>query len=132
MTPTTELQTTTLNGPALAWAVGRAEGMEMFIISGQYQNGPGVFALLAGRAVRWQPEVDANQAWPLMLKHGHRIRLHLDFQCNAASYLEAGIRCGFTANEMLTAVLRTLVSYKFGRFVAIPTELIEPDQGGAA
>lgn len=66
MTLTTELPTSTLIGPALAWAVGLAEGLDMYIKSSQYLNGPGVFANLGGRPVRWSPETDWNQAGPLI------------------------------------------------------------------
>ncbi|XXF10167.1 DUF2591 family protein [Pseudomonas sp. D2-3] len=124
MTPTTELPTSTLTGAALAWAVGTAEGLDLYIKPGQYGSGAGVFANINGRATRWWPESDAAQAWPLLVKHGRRVRLRLDFQCNGASYLEAGIRCGHTASDMLTAAMRTLVSIKLGPVVMIPAELL--------
>lgn len=124
MTQLAEAQTSTLTGTALAWAVGSAEGLGLYIKPGQYGSGPGVFANINGRATRWWPDRDAAQAWPLLLKHGRRVRLHLDFQCNGASYLEAGIRCGHTANDILTAAMRAIVSMKLGRFAQIPAELL--------
>ncbi|UQY33786.1 DUF2591 domain-containing protein [Pseudomonas fulva] len=124
MTPTTELPTSTLTGAALAWAVGTAEGLDLYIKPGQYGSGAGLFANINGRATRWWPERDAAQAWPLLEKHGRRVRLHLDFQCNGASYLEAGIRCGHTARDMLTAAMRAIVSIKLGPVAVIPAELL--------
>lgn len=119
-----EMRTSSLTGNALAWAVGETEGMDMYIKPGQYGSGPGVFANISGRAVRWWPDQDAAQAWPLLVKHGRRVRLHLDFECNGASYLEAGIRCGHTAGDMLTAAMRALVSIKLGPVALIPAELL--------
>lgn len=120
----TEVQTSTLTGPALAWAVGTAEQLDMYIKPGQYASAPGVFATISDRAVRWWPDHDPAQAWPLLVKHGQRERLQLDFQCNGASYLEAGIRCGHTARDMLTAVMRAIVSMKLGPVALIPAELL--------
>ncbi|OLU15362.1 hypothetical protein BVH01_16210 [Pseudomonas sp. PA1(2017)] len=124
MTQLVEMQTSTLTGGALAWAVGTAEGLDLYIKPGQYGSGPGVFANINGRATRWWPDQDAAQAWPLLEKHGRRVRLHLDFQCNGASYLEAGIRGGHTANDMLTAAMRTIVSMKIGPVALIPAQLL--------
>ncbi|SDF23543.1 phage protein NinX family protein [Phytopseudomonas seleniipraecipitans] len=124
MTQLTEVQTSTLTAGSLAWAVGTAEGLDMYIKPGQYGSAPGVFANISGRAIRWWPEQDAAQAWPLLVKHGRRERLHLDFQCNGASYLEAGIRCGHKARDMLTAAMRAIVSMQLGPVALIPAELV--------
>ncbi|WP_437881064.1 phage protein NinX family protein [Pseudomonas sp. LRF_L74] len=123
MTQHIEMQTSSLAGSALAYATGLAEGLAMFILPPEYGTGHRLFATIGGRDVRWNPQEDPAQAWPLLIKYGRRIRLHLDFQCNGASYLEAGIRAGYTANDMLTATLRALVAKKFGSFVQVPVEL---------
>lgn len=66
MNQLTEVQTSTLTGPALAWAVGTAERLDMYIKPGQYGSGPGVFANISGRAIRWKPEEDWSQTGPLI------------------------------------------------------------------
>lgn len=133
MNHTTSVRTSTLKGTALAHAVAQAGHLKMFILPSEYATGPRLFVTHNnGKVERWWPDQDAGQAWPLLCKHGRRIRLELHFHDHAASYLEAGIRCGHTANDMLTAALRALVSHHLGPTVEIPTELLETGQGGAA
>lgn len=124
--------TSHLTGRALAYAVARATKQTLEILPSEYGTGPRLFIKQGHEIVRYRPDADPAQAWPLLIKYGRRIRLHLDFQCNGASYLEAGIRTGHTANDMLTAALRALVSHLIGPQVDIPVELLGASQGRAA
>ena len=129
---TTPTRTSHLSGRALAYAVAKATSQPLEILPSEYGTGPRLFAKQGLEIVRYRPDLDPAQAWPLLVKYGRRCRLHLDFQCNGASYLEAGIRTGHTANDMLTAAMRALVSHLLGPQVDIPTELLEATQEGAA
>lgn len=132
MNQTTELQTSALTGPALAWAVGLGEGLDMFIQPGQYQNGPGVFANINGRAVRWKPEEDWSQTGPLIEKHHVQSSFNgRGFRTTSGEYWCAYVCTDFGAELFPSgsggtsqiATCRAIVVAKVGERVAIPAEL---------
>lgn len=123
--------TSHLTGRALAYAVAKATNQTLEILPPEYGNGPRLFAKQGRETVRYRPDEDPTQAWPLLVEYGRGTGLRLDFQCNRASYLEAGIRTGHTANDMLTAALRALVSHLLGPQVDIPVDLLDASQGRA-
>ena len=67
-----EVKTTELIGPALDWAVAKADGHEPIVTP--FKNSIGNALYLAEWAqregIRWQPSTDWSQGGPLIEKHG--------------------------------------------------------------
>lgn len=125
--------TSQLTGIALAYAIGQAIKLPLAILPSEYASGPRLFVKETYGLVSFRPDRDPALAWSLFCRYGQQARLELHFHYNGASCLQAGIRAGHTANPMLTAGLRALVSHLHGQAIEIPVELLESEpQAGAA
>jgi len=122
---TKPISTSQLTGIALAYAIGQAMNLPLVILPSEYASGPRLFVKERHGLLSFRPDRDAQQAWPLFCQYGQRARLELHFHYNGASCLHAGIRIGNTADRMLTAGLRALVTHLHGQAVEIPIELLE-------
>lgn len=129
---TKPISTSELSGITLAFAIGTTIRLPLEILPSVYGTGPRLFIKDSIGLRSFRPDRDPALAWSLLCKHGQQARLRLDFHCNAASCLQGGIRTGHTANRMLTAALRALVTHLHGHAIEIPIELIGTDQEGAA
>lgn len=129
---TRPVSTSQLTGIALAYAVGQAMRRPLEILPSDYASGPRLFIREGAELRSFRPDRDPETAWPLLCQYGQQARLELHFHYNGASCLQAGIRTGHTADRMLTAALRALVTHLHGQAIEIPIELLEPAQEGAA
>lgn len=130
---TRPISTSHLSGIALAYAVGSAMQRPMEILPSEYGTGPRLFVKETHGLRPFRPDRDPAEAWALFCRYGQQARLKLHFHYNGASCLQVGIRAGHTANRMLTAALRALVSHLHGQAIEIPVELLDPEpQEGSA
>lgn len=129
---TKPIGTSTLTGIALAYAIGQAMKLPLVILPSEYASGPRLFIKESYGLRSFRPDKDPALAWSLFCRYGQEARLELHFHYNGASCLQAGIRTGHTANRMLTAALRALVTHLHGQAIEIPTVLLEPEQQDGA
>lgn len=129
---TRAISTSQLAGIALAYAIGQTMKLQLVILPSEHASGPRLFVKDTYGLHSFRPDRDPALAWSLFCRYGQQARLELHFHYNGASCLQAGIRSGHTANRMLTAGLRALVSHLHGQAIEIPVELIEPQQKAGA
>lgn len=121
-----EVKTSELIGPALDWMVSRTTNETRVSIWGKslwIEDGNHAGHGSSGQA--YNPSVNAGQGWPIIADIGRRISLELRIDENSASYLNGGIRTGYTAITVLVASMRAIVAAHFGDTVIVPAELIE-------
>ncbi len=122
MTDLIEVKTADLVGEALGWAVGKAEGLEVFLAPPEYGNPWRVFARYQGEAIvhtkRYNPWEDWALAGNLLDKH----RVCLDFKCGLWSAL--GDEWVVGCHTPTIAICRAIVAAKLGEFVQVPRELM--------
>lgn len=124
---TKPISTTQLTGIALAYAIGYAMKLPLVVLPSEYASGPRLFIKETYGLINFRPDRDPATAWPLFCRYGQQARLELHFHYNGASCLQAGIRTGCTADRMLTAGLRALVTHLHGQAIEIPIELLGPE-----
>lgn len=130
-----EVKSTNLEGEALSWAVGKAEGLDVKLAPPIYGNPWRVFARYTGEVTvhdaRYNPHEDWALGGPLIDKHRGSVT------CSA--YL-AGSEFGYNAGPggetpavsyvwctgptALVAFCRSLVNAKLGDIVQVPKELM--------
>lgn len=120
--------TSQLTGIALAYAIGEAMKLPLEILPSEYASGPRLFVKTPHGLVPFRPDRDPREAWALFCRYGQQARLELHFHYNGASCLQAGIRTGNTADRMLTAGLRALVTHLHGQAIEIPIDLLGAEQ----
>jgi hypothetical protein len=130
-----EVKTADLGGEALGWAVGKAEGLDLFLAPPEYGNPHRVFARYQGEAIvhtkRYNPWEDwalggplidridpQEQRFPKVLGGGRSAEVWIDLD-------DGDARVGFGRGEnRLIAAARAYVAAKLGEFVQVPKELI--------
>lgn len=126
-----EMKTAQLIGPALDWAVAKAEGHEPIVTP--FKNSIGNALYLAGWAqregIRWQPSTDWGQGGPLIERlAGFQLKIWLESspgtKCEAAIHDYKGDWIVFGPTPLIAA-MRCLVAAKLGDTVQIPSELIQ-------
>lgn len=123
MTGLTEVRTADLAGEALGWAVGKAEGLDVYLEPPGYNGVPWrVFARYQGEAIvhtkHYNPWEDWALAGPLLEKH--QIWMHVsgvNWNALLATWVDGGDR-------PTVAICRAIVAAKMGEFVQMPKELI--------
>lgn len=125
---TKPINTSQLTGIALAYAIGQAMKLPLVILPSEYASGPRLFVKEPYGLRTFRPDRDPAAAWALFCRYGQQARLELHFHYNGASCLQAGIRTGCTAERMLTAGLRALVTHLHGQAIEIPIALLDPEQ----
>lgn len=119
-----EVKTAELIGPALDWAVAKADGHEPIVMP--FKNSSGNALYLAEWAqregIRWQPSTDWSQGGPLIEQSLLIISPEPSKGWLARSYMDATEYYGPTP---LIAAMRCLVDAKLGDTVQIPSELIQ-------
>ncbi|WP_336334671.1 DUF2591 domain-containing protein [Pseudomonas putida] len=130
MTALIEVKTADLAGEALGWAVGKAEGLDVFLAPPEYGNPWRVFARYQGEAIvhtkRFNPWEDWALGGPLMDKRQALVGTYqipgLADKASARLHHEDQVlwHSGETA---LIAICRAIVATKFGDVVQVPKEL---------
>lgn len=129
MTDLIEVKTAELTGEALGWAVGIAEGLDLFLAPPQYGNPWRVFLRVTGAASSWPKRFNPWQNWELggHLIEKHSVSLHCprhDSDCWAAWITQGGKDVAQGAPLPLPAACRAIVSAKLGAFINVPKELL--------
>ena len=129
MTDLIEVKTADLVGEQLAWAVGKAEGLDVLLAPPIYGNPWRVFVRYTGevtiREVRYNPWEDWAVGGPLMQKHN--VSLHCpqpDWHYWAAWIIDNGKDVAQGADLPLPAACRAIVAHKLGDTVQVPKELM--------
>ncbi|WP_435653057.1 DUF2591 domain-containing protein [Pseudomonas putida] len=129
MTDLIEVKAADLAGEALGWAVGKAEGLDLFLAPPQYGNPWRVFARYQSQAIehtkRFNPWEDWALGGPLIEKR--MVSLHCPQSTDdvwagwvitsKGEFCQAG-------DSALIAACRAIVAAKLGDTVQVPKELI--------
>jgi len=129
MTDLIEVKTAELAGEALGWAIGKAEGLDVFLAPPEYGNPWRVFARYQAAATertgRYNPWEDWALGGPLIEQH--MVSLHCPQSTDdvwagwvitdQGEYCQAG-------NYALIAASRAIVAAKIGDTVKVPKELM--------
>ncbi len=122
MTDLIEVKTADLAGEALGWAVGTAEGLNLFMAPPEYGNPWRVFARYQGQAIehtkRYNPWEDWALAGPLMEKH--RVWMHESGTTWSALITAWVDGC----DRPSVAICRAIVAATLGDTVQVPKELM--------
>lgn len=136
-----EVKTSELEGAALDWAVAKALNLTL---RHQQRNGchaAGYHAVgkaygyiwydtqpngYVGSLYGWNPSRCWKDGGPLIAEQGKRIGLELRISENSASFIQAGMRIGYIASDVLIAACRAIVGAKLGDTVQVPDELVTP------
>lgn len=123
MTDLIEVKTADLVGEALGWAVGKAEGLDVYLEPPGYNGVPWrVFVRYQGQAIehtkRYNPWEDRALAGVLVEKHC----VCLDFKCGLWSALGDEWIAGCQTPPI--AICRAIVAAKLGDTVQVPKELM--------
>lgn len=134
------VKTADLIGPALDWAVAKALGIKL---RHQERNGchaAGYHAVgdhygyiwydtrpngYVGSQYGWNPSRCWKDCGRLIAGAGKTIGLELRIAEGSASFLQSGMRVGYTASDILIAACRAIVAAKLGDEVQVPAELME-------
>lgn len=131
MTDLIEVKTARLVGEQLAWAVGKAEGLDVRLASPGYNGVPWrVFVRYTGEVTVHDARFDPYENWavggPLIDKH-HGSTQHFHGLAEDACYSggPAGAEAWSYGPTALVAFCRGLVHYKLGDTVQVPKELLQ-------
>ncbi|EPJ8753483.1 DUF2591 domain-containing protein [Pseudomonas putida] len=139
MTDLIEVKTADLAGEALGWAVGKAEGLELYLEPPGYNGVPWrVFARYWGEAIehikRYNPWEDWALGGPLAVKyqvslipeaHEGPEGTEMSERWRASVYFKAGEHYGTDyCGTTLIAACQAVVATEFGDTVQVPKELI--------
>ncbi len=145
-----EVKTADLIGPALRYAMATACGFKVERIENdKHDTGPNHWRVISEKHVTetrnglvgyiqpdrtggcycYEPDRDWAQLGGLINWCGKHFRLQIDAADNAASFVQGGVRVGYTANSLLVSICRAIVGARLGDVVQVPAELV---QGGGA
>lgn len=116
-----EMNTLTLTGPALDWAMAMAVGLPVSILPPHYGTGPRVFAAkgsAATRQFRFAPSTDWGQAGAYIEKYGFTFTKFEDGMEAEADGMYA------VGPDHLAAMCRAVVSGWAGLRIQVPVELL--------
>lgn len=130
-TKTVVIETCNLEGEALDWSVGKAEGHKVDIADPQYGNGHRPFIILGMLHVRFRPSSDWTQAGDLVDAHIKRMGDCAE-PANGWDDIPEGRQCFAITHdgEFVTgatkriAVCRAVVLAKLGTSVEVPAVLV--------
>lgn len=116
-----EVKTAELGGAALDWAA--AEAIGAVHKPGHVIEFPDEcpFSWVMGLFV---PSSDWRHGGPLIAEYGKSIGMELRISENSASFLQSGMRVGYTASTVLIAACRAIVAARIGDTIAVPAELL--------
>ncbi|MDD2133324.1 phage protein NinX family protein [Pseudomonas kurunegalensis] len=119
-----EVRVSNLSDEALGWAVGRAEGLDVYLEPPGYNGVPWrVFARYQGRAIEHTKRYNPCEDWALagLLLDKHCISLIYAFEEYEALIGMTG--SGYHPSPTV-AVCRAIVAHKLGDTVQVPKELM--------
>ncbi|MDM9589638.1 DUF2591 family protein [Pseudomonas asiatica] len=123
MTDLIEVRVSNLSGEALGWAVGKAEGLDVYLEPPGYNGVPWrVFARYQGQAIEHTKRYNPWEDWALAGALVDKYRVCLDFKCGMWSALGDEWVAG--CRTPLIAICRAVVAAKLGDTVQVPKELI--------
>ncbi|MPS98252.1 MAG: DUF2591 domain-containing protein [Pseudomonas sp.] len=124
-----------LSGEALGWAVGKAEGLDVYLEPPGYNGVPWrVFARYQGEAIehtkRYNPWEDWALGGPLADRHckvvGFNKHIREDGEWRAFAYKSAPLLMRLAGGEsLLVAICRAIVLLHRGETVQVPRELCQ-------
>ncbi len=129
MTDLIEVNVANLSGEVLGWAVGKAEGLDVFLAPPEYGNPWRVFARYQGQAIEHTKRFNPWENWALggPLIEEHMVSLHCPQSTDdvwagwvitdKGEYCQAG-------NNALIAASRAIVAAKLGDTAQVPKELL--------
>ncbi|WDY60348.1 phage protein NinX family protein [Pseudomonas sp. PSKL.D1] len=138
MTDLIEVKTADLAGEALGWAVGKAEGLELYLVEPQYGTGWRVFSRKMGAVLEYTKRYNPWEDWalggPLIDKH------HVQTSFNGSGFSRSPTGeywCAYVCKpsgqqelpsgggpNALTAACRAVAQAKLGDTVQVPKELM--------
>ncbi|MCA4077443.1 DUF2591 domain-containing protein [Pseudomonas kurunegalensis] len=124
MTDLIEVRVSNLSGEALGWAVGKAEGLDVYLEPPGYNGVPWrVFARYQGQAIEHAKRFNPWEDWAIagLLLDKHRISLIYAFEEYEA--LIGMTESGYHPSPTI-AVCRVVVAAKLGDTVQVPKELM--------
>ena len=129
MTDLIEVKTAYLAGEALGWAVGKAEGLDLFLAPPQYSNPWRVFARYQASTTehtkRFNPWEDWALGGPLLDKHVRLIESSASSEVVALVWSPVAEREGEGwAETILGSSMLAIVAAQIGDTVQVPKELI--------
>ena len=129
MTDLIEVKTADLAGHALDWAVAQAEGLEVFLVSPQYNVPWRVFWKKRGQALEWDVLYNPHEDWilggPLIEKHVRLIEATASGEVATVVWCPVAEREGEGWGEtILGSSMLAIVAAKLGDTVQVPKELM--------
>ncbi|EMR47082.1 phage protein NinX family protein [Pseudomonas putida] len=129
MTDLIEVKTADLVGEALGWAVGKAEGLDVFLAPPEYGNSWRVFARYQAAATehtkRYNPWEDWSLAGALQDKYVRLVERSADGESVAITWRPGSCREGEGWGDTTpVAVCRSIVELIRGDTVQVPKELM--------
>ena len=137
-----ELETATLEGLALDWAAGIAEGLELELPNARLGRKCIVWCQpfevkLDGKVIghdkarhRWAPSANWAHCGPLIDSHQVAIAYHQGPDRSPLATTRAAHPAYQAGATVLVAICRAVVASKIGDTVRVPAELLERVQGG--
>ncbi|MFJ4454441.1 phage protein NinX family protein [Pseudomonas sp. NPDC089392] len=124
MTDLIEVKTADLVGEQLAWAVGKAEGLDVRLAPPIYGNPWRVFARYRATATDREALYNPHESWalagPLIFKH----KISIDPRRNAGTWDAYSDRWVNACETPQVAVCLAVVVAKLGHSVQVPKELM--------
>lgn len=131
MTDLIEVKTRDLSGEALAWAVAKAEGLDVHLEPPHYGNPCRVFVRRAGEATarleRYNPQEDWVMGGPLIEKYAAMVRGFPNQMYETLAIARVRINGALawrSGHTPLVALSRAIVASKLGNTVQVPKELM--------
>lgn len=129
MTDLIEVKTAELAGEALGWAIGKAEGLDVFLAPPEYGNPWRVFARYQAAATqhtkRYNPWEDWSLAGALLDKYMRLVERSADGESVAITWRPGSCREGEGWGDTTpVAVCRSIVELIRGDTVQVPKELM--------
>ena len=126
MTELIEVKTADLAGEALGWAVGKAEGQDVFLVQPQYGNPWRVFARYRASATEYDKRYNPWEDWALGGKLIEKYRVGFGLYSDyffAVTGLDDPPGDSEGSTHMVAAC-RAIVAAKLGDTVQVPKELM--------
>jgi hypothetical protein len=118
-----KIKVSELSGVVLDWAVAKAAEVAVFVLDADNPDGKWQTQRAGYPHGPWWPSQDWSQGGPLISDLGKRIGLELRISENSASFIQSGLRIGYTASNVLIAACRAIVAAKLGDEVDVPEDL---------
>lgn len=124
-----EVKTADLAGEALAWAVAKAEGLDVRVAKPHYGAPTRVFALYRGEAIERCDRFNPHESWALggPLVEKYKLDLGAPMETKLGPWnanTEWGHPLGMKGETPLIASCRAIVAARLGNPVQVPKELM--------